>query len=84
MSSNQEPQSFNEVIIKQEWFDAMRKEIEALEQNKTWKLTEIQHGKKSIGCNWVYKIKYNDKGDIERYKDRLVVKGYTQLKELII
>jgi len=66
--------------VRPEWCDAMRKEIEALEQNKTWKVIEISHGKKPIGCKRVYKIKYNAKGDIEHYKARLVAKGYTQLE----
>jgi len=66
--------------MKSEWCDAMRKEIEALEHNKTWKVTKIPHGKKPIGCKWVYKIKYNAKGDIEHYKARLVARGYSQLE----
>jgi len=58
----------------------MKKEIKALEENETWILTDLPHGKQPIGCKWVYKIKYNVKGDVERYKARLIAKGYTQLK----
>jgi Reverse transcriptase (RNA-dependent DNA polymerase) len=32
-----------------------------------------------VACKWVYKIKYNSDGAIERYKARLIVKGYTQI-----
>ena len=60
--------------------EAMKKEIKALEENETWILTDLPHGKQPIGCKWVYKIKYNVKGDVERYKARLIAKGYTQLK----
>ena len=56
----------------------MEKKIKALEENETWILTDLPHGKQPIGCKWVYKIKYNAKGDIERYKARLVAKGYTR------
>jgi Reverse transcriptase (RNA-dependent DNA polymerase) len=34
--------------------------------------------KKPVGCKWVYKINYRSDGTIERYKTRLVAKGYTQ------
>lgn len=35
-------------------------------------------GKHRIGCKWIYKIKYNFSGSIERYKACLLAKGYTQ------
>ena len=35
-------------------------------------------GKKIVGCGWVFSIKHKVDGSIERYKVRLVVKGYTQ------
>ena len=35
-----------------------------------------------IGCKWIYRIKYHSDGTIERYKVRLVAKGYTQREGL--
>ena len=31
-----------------------------------------------MGCKWVYTIEYKTDGSLERYKVRLVAKGYTQ------
>jgi len=35
--------------------------------------------KKTVGCKWVYALKYKVDGSLERYKVRLVAKGYTQI-----
>jgi len=56
----------------------MQNEIKALEANDTWKIVDLPIGKTLIGCKWVYKIKQKEYGNIERYKVRLVAKGYTQ------
>ncbi|GJU02223.1 putative RNA-directed DNA polymerase [Tanacetum coccineum] len=57
------------------WIEAMKQEIQALEENKTWTLEELPKGKRAIDSKWVYKIKYKPNGDVERYKARLVAKG---------
>jgi len=41
-------------------------------------LVELPKGYKHIGVKWVYKKKMNAQREIERYKARLVTKGYTQ------
>ena len=56
----------------------MRKEIQALEENGTWTVEDLPVGKKAIGSKWVYKIKYNSDGSIERCKARLVILGNNQ------
>ena len=56
----------------------MDSEIQALENNHTWDVTTLPPGKLPIGCKWVYKVKFNLDGSVERYKSRLVAKGYTQ------
>ena len=39
-------------------------------------------GKKIIGCKWVFSVKYNSDGTIEKYKSRLFAKGYAQTYEI--
>ncbi|XP_031131698.1 uncharacterized protein LOC116033084 [Ipomoea triloba] len=56
----------------------MTAEIQALENNSTWELTDLPLEKIPIGCKWVFKTKLKSDGTIERHKARLVVKGYTQ------
>ncbi|GJU02225.1 putative RNA-directed DNA polymerase [Tanacetum coccineum] len=62
------------------WIEAMKQEIQALEENKTWTLEELPKGKRAIDSKWVYKIKYKPNGDVERYKAHLVAKGCTQME----
>jgi hypothetical protein len=73
-----EPKHFKDAILIKEWCEAMSKEIDALEANHTWDITDLPHGKKAISSKWVYKLKYNSDGTLERHKARLVVMGNHQ------
>ena len=56
----------------------MKVEIAALQQNGTQTLVDLPEGKTPISCKQAYRIKYKYDGSIERYKARLIAKGYTQ------
>jgi hypothetical protein len=57
-------------------------EYNALMNNNTWKLVPYQQGKNIIDCKWVYKIKRNADGSIDRYKGHLVAKGFKQMYDI--
>ena len=73
-----EPTSYKQASQDHRWIQAMNDEITALKENNTWSLVDLPPGKKPIGCKWVYKIKLKADGTIERFKARLVARGYTQ------
>lgn len=76
------PNSYNESCESPEWKKAIDAKIAALEVNNTWILSDLPLGKQVVGCKWVYKIKYSANGSVERYKTRLIAKGYTQQEGL--
>ena len=41
-------------------------------------MVELLKGNKTIGCKWVFSMTYKSYGTIDRYKVRLVAKGYAQ------
>ena len=51
----------------------MADEIAALEANVTWEIVDLPSNKRPISCKWVYRVKYNPDGTIQRYKARLVM-----------
>nr|CAN83808.1 hypothetical protein VITISV_026963 [Vitis vinifera] len=53
-------------------------EIQALEKNGTWEISELPEGKRPVGCKWIFTVKHNPDGSINRFKARLVAKGFTQ------
>ena len=57
----------------------MKEEMDSLLKNQTWSLVEPLEGKKALTNKWVYRIKEEGEGR-QRYKARLVVKGFAQKK----
>ena len=56
----------------------MNKEIDALMANDTWDFVDLPIGKKAISNKWVYRVKLKSDGSLERFKARLVIRGFTQ------
>ena len=75
--SNDIHKNVDEALHDPKWKQAMEEEITALDKNETWEKSELPKGKKTVGCRWVYSIKYRADGTIEWYKARLIAQGYT-------
>lgn len=65
-------------VDKPRWVEAMVVEIDALDANHTWELVPCPAGVQPLTCRWVYTIKRDQYGNVEKYKARLVVRGFLQ------
>ena len=39
---------------------------------------ELPKGARKVGVKWIHKTKFNEKGEVDKHKAKLVVKGYAQ------
>lgn len=76
------PTSFKQAVKSEFWTKAMNVEFEGMDRNETFTVVSLPPGKNVVGCRWIYTIKYNADGTVERPKARLVAKGYTQQEGL--
>ena len=73
-----EPSSYQEALQLPAWRDAMSAELQALHRTGTWEIVPLPSHVVPITCKWVYKLKTKADGSIERYKARLVARGFQQ------
>lgn len=75
------PRSYKDAMKRSDaaqWHAASLEEMKAHWANGTWEIVKLPAGAKAIPSGWVYLIKKRADGSIERYKGRLVAKGYGQ------
>ena len=76
-----EPTSYEEALASptsHEWIVAMKDEMDSMAKNQVWELVNLLPRHKTIGNKWVFEIKHKADGSIDKYKARLMAKGYTQ------
>ena len=80
-----EPQNYEEAVSSSEgplWKEAIKSEVDSILQNHTWELVDLPPGCKPLGSKWIFKRKMKADGSIDKYKARLVIKGYRQREGL--
>ena len=78
--TNDDPRTVMEAVDSEDgklWKEAIVDEMASLHKNEAWDLVELLAGRKPIGNKWVIKKKMNVEGNVEKYKVRLVAKGYS-------
>jgi hypothetical protein len=75
---NGEPRSFAEAEKHGPWRAAMQSEMDAVETNRTWELTDLPHGHRAIILKWVFKLKRDEADTIVKHKTRLVARDFLQ------
>lgn len=60
------------------WKEAIDKEIVNLAANSTWEISTAPRGSNIITSRWVFAVKYNTDGSIDKFKARLVARGFSQ------
>ena len=55
ISSEKEPRNFKEAMQYPRFRDTISTEIVALEEQRTWDVTDLPRGKKALSCMWIYK-----------------------------
>jgi len=85
LSDGGEPESYQEAMLhdqKNEWQKAMQEEMKSLHENHTYDLVELPKGKRALKNKWVFRCKIEPNRSQPRYKARLVVKGFSQKKDI--
>ena len=60
----------------------MKEEMDFMRSNDVWDLVKLPNGARPIRSKWVYEMKKDSLGNIERYKVRLIAKAFTQKEEI--
>ena len=59
-------------------------EYELIMKNDVWDIVLKPKNKSVVSSKWIYKIKHDADGSIEKYKSRFVARGFSRKKESIM
>ena len=61
-----------------DWKKAMDAELDNLRNTNTWTICDLPEDRKAIDSKWVFKVKAKEDGSVDKFKARLVIKGFSQ------
>ena len=67
------PKSYHAALADPNWRRAMKEEFSTLMTNNTWSLVPRPPGANIVTGKWIFRVKYNVDGSLDRYKDRWVL-----------
>jgi len=76
-----EPQGFKEAMNALEgllWKEVIKSKIDSIMQNHRWELVDLPPGCKHLCSKWIFNRKMKADGTIDKYKAKLIIKGYRQ------
>ena len=77
-----EPQTVEDARTRPDWprwQEAISAELKSLDEACTWDIVPRPKNTNIVSCKWVFKIKRNAAGQIDKYKARLVARGFSQV-----
>ena len=75
-----EPSSFEEAVQQQTWVDTMVEEYDSIVRNNACDVVPRPIGKSVVGSRWIYNVKQAEDGSVEKYKDRFLAQGFSQVE----
>ena len=64
------------------WKEAIKTKFYSILKNQTWELVNLPSRAKPISYKWIFKRKDLPNGSIEKYKAKLVAKGFSQKQNI--
>ena len=80
-----DPRSVKEAMARPDWprwKEAMDREYKSLKLARTWRTIDRPPSRNVVSCRWVFRLKRKADGSVDKYKARLVARGFTQVPGL--
>ena len=69
--------SFEEAVQQLIWVDAMVDEYDSIVRNSVWDVVPRPENKLVVSSRWLYKVKQDADGSVEKNKARFVSRGFS-------